>query len=105
PVSHAAEFVGHNQAGQVLVSATSTHKNLYAAGSTVLMNGSTTGDLTVIGGSITVNGPVSGELLAAGGNVYKLFHWRNGAHCGRNRFFKRITRRRRISGRRECNYF
>ncbi|HVY67701.1 MAG TPA: hypothetical protein VHA30_02315 [Patescibacteria group bacterium] len=65
----AAEFASPGTGGQVVIPQAETHKNLYAAGSNVTVNGSTAGDLTVAGGNISLNGPVSGGLLAGGGTV------------------------------------
>ena len=53
----------------VLVGASETHKNLYAVGGNVTVNGNTTGDLTAAGGSVTVSGDVEKDLLLAGGTL------------------------------------
>lgn len=46
-----------------------THKNLYAAGATVNINGQTNGDLYAAGAMVTVNGNVEQDLVVAGGNL------------------------------------
>lgn len=70
--AYAAEFLTGRKdtGGQVSVPASETHKNLYAAGSQVAVNGTTVGDLTVAGSSLVLNGPVSGGLLAVGGSIF-----------------------------------
>ncbi|MDD4902042.1 MAG: hypothetical protein PHE24_02795 [Patescibacteria group bacterium] len=55
--------------GNVLVGAAETHKNLYAVGGNVTVNGITTGDLTAAGGFVTVSGDVEKDLLLAGGTL------------------------------------
>lgn len=72
PVSYsvAAEFVVPDESGNVTLSASETHKNLYVAGGNVLVNSPTTGDLYVAGGNITVEGSVEGDLTVAGGSIY-----------------------------------
>lgn len=72
PVSYslAAEFVIPDESGNVVTSASETHKNLYVAGGNVLVNSATTGDLYVAGGNITVEGAVEGDLTVAGGSIY-----------------------------------
>lgn len=72
PVSNSfgAEFVVPDESGNVTISATETHKNLYVAGGNVLVNNPTTGDLVVAGGNITVEGAVEGDLFVAGGSIY-----------------------------------
>lgn len=66
----AAEFAkpsdGH---GNLVLSTTETHRNLYAAGSTVTVNSTTQGDLVVAGGTLTVDGTIESDAMVAGGTV------------------------------------
>lgn len=68
----AAEFIAPNKDGngEVVVSASETHRNLYIAGGNLTINGTTNGDLYAAGGSITVDGPVQSDANIAGGNVH-----------------------------------
>lgn len=67
----AAEFMAPSKGeGNVTVSSTETHHNLYVAGGNVLVNGPTTGDLYTAGGEITVEAPVEQDITVAGGNIH-----------------------------------
>lgn len=69
--ANAADFVApEKDQGNVTISSSETHKNLYTAGGNVLVNGATTGDLYVAGGTITVEGAVEQDLVATGGDVH-----------------------------------
>lgn len=70
-VSLAAEFVRPSgDSGNVVLSTTETHKNLYTAGGNVTINSETKGDLYVAGGVITIDGPVEQDAAVAGGTVF-----------------------------------
>lgn len=70
-VSLAAEFVKPaDDSGNVVLSTTETHKNLYTAGGNVTINSETKGDLYVGGGVITVDGAVEQDAVVAGGTVF-----------------------------------
>ncbi len=66
----AAEFVIPQENGNVTVSSSEQHKNLYVVGGNVLVNSNTTGDLIVAGGNVTIEGTVEGDIMVAGGTVY-----------------------------------
>lgn len=69
-VAGAAEFVKpSDESGNVLLSTTETHRNVYAVGGGVTVNSATMGDLVVAGGTITVDGPVESDIIVAGGTV------------------------------------
>jgi hypothetical protein len=69
--AYAAEFIlAHEKNDQnVSVPASETHKNLYAAGANVDINGKILGDLFAAGGVVTINSSVEKDLNAAGGNL------------------------------------
>lgn len=70
-VSLAAEFVKpSDDSGNVVLSTTETHKNLYTAGGNVTVNSETKGDLYVAGGVITIDGAVEQDAVVAGGTVF-----------------------------------
>lgn len=69
-VAGAAEFVKPaDSRGNLVLSTTETHRNLYAAGGTVTVNSTTQGDLVVAGGTLTVDGTVESDAMVAGGTV------------------------------------
>lgn len=55
--------------GNVSISSQETHRNVYAAGGSVSVNGTTQGDLAVFGGNVDVGGSVEEDLGGAGGTV------------------------------------
>lgn len=66
----AAAAATFRSGGDIVVSADELiEDDLYAAGSSVEMNGIVTGDLIVAAGEVTVNGSVRGSIIAAGGDV------------------------------------
>lgn len=67
----AAEFIAPSKQdnGNVTVSGSETHRNLYTAGANVTLNGPTTGDLYVAGSSVTLNGNVERDLMTAAGTI------------------------------------
>lgn len=69
--AYAAEFMLSHERNDrnVSISAQESHKNLYAAGASVNVNGNTLGDLFAAGGMVTVNGNVEKDLFVAGGNL------------------------------------
>lgn len=69
-VAQAAEFIVPHENGNVTVSSTEQHKNLYVVGGNVLINSNTSGDLYVAGGNVTIEGNVEGDLTLAGGSAY-----------------------------------
>lgn len=70
-MSLAAEFVKpSDDSGNLVLSTTETHKNLYTAGGNVTVNSETKGDLYVAGGVITIDGAVEQDAVIAGGTVF-----------------------------------
>jgi hypothetical protein len=68
--AHAADL--RFQAGKqgiLSIPASDLVKNLYAAGSQVIVNTNPGKDLVVAGGSVDVNGNTADDLIAAGGNL------------------------------------
>ncbi len=66
----AAEVLGPTKDNpNVSTAAQENHKNLYAAGANVTVNGETGGDLSAAGGTVTVSGKVDQEAMIAGGNL------------------------------------
>jgi hypothetical protein len=71
PVAYGAEFLVPDQEanGNVTVSSSETHRNLYVAGSNTTVNAATSGDLYAAGGTVVISGDVEQDLTTAGGNV------------------------------------
>ena len=66
----AAEIINPDQqTGNVTIPAESTHKNVYTAGTNVIVDGKTEGDLVAAGRAVIVNGSVEQDLMLAGGTV------------------------------------
>jgi hypothetical protein len=67
----AAEFISPKpeDGGNVTLSTTETHRNLYAAGGNVTVNSTTIGDLYVAGGNVSVDGPVEEDINAGAGTL------------------------------------
>jgi hypothetical protein len=69
-VATAAEFIRPDMdSGDVVLSTTETHKNVYVAGGNVTVNSATMGDAVVAGGTITIDGAVESDVIVAGGTV------------------------------------
>lgn len=69
-VAVAAEFVRPtDDSGNVVLSTTETHKNVYVAGGNVTLNSTTMGDAVVAGGTITSDGSIEQDATVAGGTV------------------------------------
>jgi hypothetical protein len=70
-VSLAAEFMKpSDDSGNIVLSTSETHKNLYTAGGNVTVNSETKGDLYAAGGVITVDGAIEQDGVVAGGTVF-----------------------------------
>jgi hypothetical protein len=68
--TYAAEFISpQGEDPNVTVGSADTHRNLYAAGANVTVNGNTAGDLVVAGSMVSIDGTVEDDLLAAGGTL------------------------------------
>ncbi len=65
-----AEFVGPDDSGNITLSANETHRNLYTAGGSVLINSIVLGDIYVAGGDVTIEGSVEGDVVVLAGSVY-----------------------------------
>lgn len=71
-VVSAAEFASPlpgGRSGVLIIGSNETHKNLYAAGAIVRVDGKTAGDLYVAGGRVDVKSDVEQDVVMAGGNV------------------------------------
>lgn len=70
PHAYAAEFIsGKGDDGNVTLSGSETHRNLYTAGNTVFINSPIQGDIFVAGNTITLESGVEDDVVAAGNNI------------------------------------
>lgn len=71
PVAFAAEFIAPQSktSGTLVIGSNESHRNLYVAGATLLLNGPVQGDLFAAGGNVTIDGAVEQDTMVAGGNV------------------------------------
>lgn len=70
PSVFAAEFIAPDKdSGNVTLSNSETHKNVYIAGGTIFINSNITGDLYGAGGTVTVEGTVEQDAVLAGGTI------------------------------------
>ncbi len=70
PTVNAVEFVAPDKdKGDVTISSSETHRNLYTAGGSVFMNAPVMGDLYTAGGNLTIEGNVEQDLVVVGGTV------------------------------------
>jgi hypothetical protein len=68
--AQAADFLAPSgNDGNLTVSSSETHHNLYVAGGNVAVNSHVTGDLYAAGGSVSIDGAVDQDVTAAGGTV------------------------------------
>lgn len=68
----AAEFMApqREDRGNLTISGSETHRNLYTAGGNLVVQSDTKGDLVAAGGMLQITGNVEQDLLAAGGSVF-----------------------------------
>ncbi len=71
PVVRAAEFIApEGSDGNITLTTTEKHRNLYLAGQNIIVSSSTEGDLYAAGGTIIVEGDVEQDVVLAGGTLY-----------------------------------
>jgi len=68
PLSASAMAVGGEE-HFIVPTGITINDDLYAGGSTVILNGTVNGDAVIGGGTVVVNGPVKQDLMVGGGNV------------------------------------